>query len=253
MEGELEEQLRILVGVGLTGLLVLLRLDAFRFGTAEYDDESASGGWRGASRRLAWYGTGVALAVAIWYVFPTPVTTLHLGIGTDRTETLVLGLAFGGLGTLVAGLYAWLRYRRLRWPEYRHYPGAAANAIGTAFIDEACFRGAILGITLALGWPTDLAIAFQAVLYGITTRLGAPGRSRGMLLIALGTGVVAGFLTVWTGGIGASFVAHSMTRFATFVTTGHAGLVKPPGQEPEEAFAASQPPEGWEVVGEGDR
>jgi len=247
-----EDQLRILVAIGLTGLLVLLRLDAYRFGAAEYDDETASGGWRGASRRLAWYGTGIALAVAIWVVFPTPVTTLNLGIGTDRQESVVLGLLFGGLGTMVAVAYAWLRYRRLRWPEYRHYPGAAANALGTAFIDEVAFRGAILGITLALGWPTDIAIAFQAVLYGIATRLGAPGRSRGMLVIALGTGVVAGFLTVWTGGIGASFVAHSITRFATFVTTGHAGLVKPPGQEPEEAYAASLPPEGWEVVSEGD-
>jgi len=248
---ELEDQLRILVGIGLTGLLVLLRLDAFRFGAAEYDDQT--GGWRSAGRRLAWYATGVALVVAIWFVFPTPVTTLHLGIGADRVDALTLGLIFGGLGTLVAGLYAWLRYRRLRWPEYRHYPGAAANALGTAFIDEVAFRGAILGMTLALGWPTDVAIAFQAVLYGLATRLGAPGRSRGMLLIALGTGVVAGFLTVWTGGIGASFVAHSITRFATFVTTGHAGLVKPPGQEPEEAFAASLPPEGWEVVGEADQ
>ena len=250
---ELEDQLRILVGIGLTGLLVLLRLDAHRFGAAEYDDESDSGGWRGAGRRLAWYGTGVALAVAIWFVFPTPVTTLHLGIGVDREQSLVLGLLVGALGTLVAGLYAWLRYRRLRWPEYRHYPGAAANAIGTAFIDEVAFRGAILGMTLALGWPSDLAIAFQAVLYGLATRLGAPRRSRGMLLIALGTGVVAGVLTVWTGGIGASFVAHSMTRFATFVTTGHAGLVKPTGTEPEEVYAASLPPEGWEVVGEADQ
>lgn len=248
---ELEEQLRILVGVGLTGLLVLLRLDAHRFGAAEYDDQT--GGWRGAGRRLAWYATGVALAVAIWFVFPTPDTTLHLGIGADRQQALVLGLLFGGLGTLVAGLYAWLRYRRLRWPDYRYYPGAAANAIGTAFIDEVAFRGAILGMTLALGWPTDLAIAFQAVLYGLATRLGAPRRSRGMLLFALGTGVTAGFLTVWTGGIGAAFVAHAITRFATFVTTGHAGLVKPPGQEPEEAYAASLPPEGWEVVGEGDQ
>lgn len=248
----MEEQLRVLVGAGLTGLLVLLRLDAFRFGAAEYDDESDSGGWRGASRRLAWYGTGIALAIAIWYIFPSPVDTLNMGIGTDRQESLVLGLAFGGLGTLVAAGYAWFRYRRLRWPEYRHYPGAAANALGTAFIDEVAFRGAILGMTLALGWPTDLAIAFQAILYALATRLGAPGRSRGMLLISLLTGVTAGFLTVWTGGIGASFVAHAITRFATFVTTGHAGLVKPPGQEPEEAFANSLPPEGWEVVSEGD-
>ena len=110
----MEEQLRILVAIGLTGLLVLLRLDAHRFGAAEYDDDA--GGWRGASRRLAWYGTGVALALAIWFVFPTPIETLHLGIGIDRQQSLILGLAFGALGTLVAVAYAWFRYRRLRWP-----------------------------------------------------------------------------------------------------------------------------------------
>ena len=99
---ELEDQLRILVGVGLTGLLVLLRLDAYRFGAAEYDDESEL---RRLARRWPAAGVvrdGIALALAIWYVFPTPVTTLHLDIGTDRAETLILGLVFGGLGTLVA-------------------------------------------------------------------------------------------------------------------------------------------------------
>jgi hypothetical protein len=110
---DLEDQLRILVGVGLTGLLVLLRLDAYRFGAAEHDDESNSAAG-GAGRRLAWYGTGVALALAIWHVFLTPVTTLHPNIGADRVETLTLGLIFGGIGTLVAVVYAWLRYRRLR-------------------------------------------------------------------------------------------------------------------------------------------
>ena len=184
-------QLRILFGLGLTVLLVLLRLDAYRFGAAEYDDESNSGGWRGAGRRLAWYGDRRRPGAGHLVRLPDaghdappqhrhePRRDAHPGPRLRRHRDAAS-----------RSLYAWLRYRRLRWPEYRHYPGAAANAIGTAFIDEACFRGAILGITLALGWPTDLAIAFQAVLYGITTRLGAPGRSRGMLLIALGTGVV---------------------------------------------------------------
>ena len=248
----MEESLRILVTIGLTGLMVLLRLDAPRFGTAEYDDQTAPGGWRGGLRRLAWYGTGVALAAAIYVVFPAPVDVLHLGIGNDRAQAVALGLLFGAAGSAVAVAFAWLRYRRLRWPEYRHYPGAAANAIGTAFIDEVIFRGVILGMILALGWPADLAIAFQAVLYALVTRLGAPGRSRFMLLMALGTAVVAGLLTIVTSGIGAAIVGHAITRFATFVTTGHAGLVRPPGQEPEEAAAMNLPPEGWEVVRDAD-
>ena len=248
----MEEQLRVLVAIGLTGLLILLRLDAGRFGTAEYDDELAPGGWRNGLRRLGWYATGIALAVAIYEIHPAPITVLHLSTGEDRVGALVLGLLFGAAGTGAAAGFAWYRYRRLRPPEYRLYPGAALNAIGTAAIDEAVFRGALRGLTLALGWPVDVAIAFQAVLYALATRLGAPGRSRAMLLMSLVVGVVAGYLTVATGGIGAGLLGHAIIRFATFVTTGHAGQVRPVGEEPEEEADERLPPEGWEVVSEGD-
>ncbi|MFI5254482.1 MAG: type II CAAX prenyl endopeptidase Rce1 family protein [Candidatus Limnocylindrales bacterium] len=244
----MEEQLRALVVAGLTGLLILLRLDAGRFGSAEYDDESAPGGWRNALRRWGWYGLGVVLAIGIYELYPTPVSTLHLSTGEDRLGMILLGLMGGALGTAGATAFAWFRYQRLRLPEYRSYPGAAVNAIGTAFIDEVTFRGALLGLTLAAGWPADLAIAFQAVLYALCTRLGAPGRSHAMLGISLIVGIATGLLTVATGGIGAGLLAHAITRFAIFVTTGHAGQVQPPGTEIEEVAAERLPPEGWQVV-----
>jgi hypothetical protein len=247
-----EDQLRIFVVAGLAGLLILLRLDAGRFGTAEYDDETASGGWRTSLRRLSWYGLGVLLAVGVYELHPTPISTLHLTTGDDRLAMLVLGLLVGAAGTVGATAFAWFRYRRLRLPDYRHYPGAAANAIGTAFIDEVTFRGAVLGLTLAAGWPTDLAVAFQAVLFALATRLGAPGRSHVMLLISLVIGVVTALMTLATGGIGAGMLGHAITRFAIFVTTGHAGQVRPPGTEMEEVAAERLPPEGWQVVSEED-
>lgn len=244
----MEDLLRTLVVAGLVGLLFLLRLDAARFGTAEYDDETAHGGWRSGLRRLAWYGVGIALAVVVYELHPTPVSTLHLTIGEDRLGALVLGLAMGAAGTGLAAAFAWLRYRRFRLPEYGSYPGAALNALGTAFIDEVTFRGAILGLTLAAGWPADLAIAFQAVLYALATRLGARGRSRAMLLISLAVGVVTALATTATGGIGAGLLGHAITRFAIFVTTGHAGQIRARGDEDEEIAAERLPPDGWEVV-----
>ena len=48
----MEAQIRILLVVAHALLLILLRFDAYRFGTAEYDDESAPGDWRDGSRRL---------------------------------------------------------------------------------------------------------------------------------------------------------------------------------------------------------
>jgi hypothetical protein len=248
----MEDQLRILVVAGLTGLLILLRLDAGRFGTAEYDDEAAPGGWHNGLRRFGWYGVGIVLAVGVYELHPAPISTLHLTTGDDRLAMILLGLLAGAAGMAGATAFAWFRYRRLRLPEYRHYPGAAVNAIGTAFIDEVTFRGALLGLTLAASWPAHLAIAFQAVLYALATRLGAPGRSHVMVGISLLIGLVTALLTLATGGIGAGLLGHAITRFAIFVTTGHAGQVRPPGTEMEEVAAGRLPPEGWQVVSDED-
>ena len=250
----MEESLRSLVVIAFTGLLVLLRFDAFRFSAAEYDDELAPGGWRNAAKRFAWYGLGLLLAFAIWRIHPSPVADLHLGIGDNRTRALVLGLGFGVAGTFVAAAFAWFRYRRFRFPQIRYYPGAFFNSVGTAIIDEVCFRGAILGLlVVGVGLPVDMAIIAQAVLYGLATRLGAPGRSRIMLAMFVGLGLVAGLLTIETGGIGAALVGHAITRFAIFITTGHAGQIRPLGEEPEEEEAERLPPEGWEIVRDSDR
>ena len=249
----MEDQLRTLLAVAFTGLLILLRFDAARFGAAEYDDEAAPGGWRNGLRRSTWYALAVALVAAIYFIHPRPISELHLTPGSDRVLAIFLGLAFGLLGLLVAAGFAWLRYQRFRLPSWRLYPGAVANSLGTALLDEVCFRGALMGMLLALTWPAELAIAFQAILYGLATRLGAPGRSHAMLAISLGLAVAAGWLTIWTAGIGAAFVGHAITRFAIFVTTGHAGQVRPPGHEPEEEEAERRPPEGWEIVRESDR
>ena len=242
------ETIKFLIFIAFVGLLLLLRFDAARFGTAEYDDETAPGGLRTWLRRLAWYGLGAGLVYAIYRIYPLPISVLHLDLGTDRQQAVGLGLVFGLGGTLVAILFAWYRYRRFRLPRAREYPGAAINCIGTAFLDEALFRGIILGLLLGYQWPIELAIAFQVIVYGLATRLGAPGRSLGMLAISIGLAVVAGYLTVQTAGIGAAFVGHAIARFAIFLATGHAGQILPAGHEPEEEVGQSLPPDGWEIV-----
>lgn len=244
----MEDTIRALVVIGFTCLLVLLRLDAYAFGAAEYDDESAPGGWRAGGVRLAWYVVGLAIAAVMLFVAPPSLGALGLSVGSDRVGALLLGILAGILGTGVAVSFAWYRYRRLRLPDVALYPGAIANSIGTALVDEICFRGAVMGLLLAAGAGSGVALVGQTLLYGLATRLGAPGRSHSMLLIFLGLGFVAGLLTLWTGGVAAAIVGHALTRFAIFVCTGHPGQVRPPGLEPEEAAAERLPPEGWEVV-----
>ncbi len=239
-----------LVFLAFAGLLILLRFDAHRFGTAEYDDEDSPGGWRDDVRRLTWYALGIALIAAIYVIHPRPVGVFRLTFGTERAFSVAAGLAFGSLGTAVAVAFAVYRYGRFRLPAPGHYPRALLNSMGTAFIDEAAFRGIVMGALLAFGWPLHYAIAFQAMLYALATRLGAPGRSRTMLVIFLAVGAIAGWLTWATGGIAAAFLGHAITRFAFFVCTGHAGQIEVSGYEPEELAGQDLPPQGWHVVDE---
>ncbi|HYN68931.1 MAG TPA: CPBP family intramembrane glutamic endopeptidase [Candidatus Eisenbacteria bacterium] len=242
----MEQTLRVLIALGLTLLLVLLRLDAQRFGAAEYD-EPVGGRPQSVIRRLAWYGIGVVGVVAILFVHPSPGIDLHLTVG-NPLGAVVFGLAFGAAGVAQAVALAGLRYRRLRFPDFAAYPGAMANQVATAFIDEATFRGALFGYLLWTGINPNLAIVVQALVYVLATRLGAPGRDRNLFILTMVIGLVGGWITLVTGGIGASFLAHAITRIAVFLTTGHAGQPAPLGRETEEIAKTRATPDGWRVV-----
>lgn len=245
---DLVELARVLITVGLMLLLVLLRLDAERFGTAEYYEATAVGERPRLRRRIGWYGLAVGIVVVMAYVHPAPSRDLFLGSG-DRLGAVLGGFVYGAVGIGQALAFAWLRYHRVRLPDTGSYPGALINSTATAFIDEATFRGAIFGLMLSVGVDATAANAFQAVLYALSTRLGAPKRDRYLLVLALVMGLVGGWLTAVTGGIAAAFLGHAITRFAVFLCTGHIGQTRPRGAEPEEIEARRRPPKGWRVIG----
>src|SRR4249919_4044676 len=226
----------------------MLRLDAEKFGTAEYYEATRDGARPKLRRRIAWYGMGFGLVVALLFIHPSPQRDLYLGSG-DRLEAVLGGIAYGLLGILVAVAFATYRYHRIRFPDLASYPGALLNSTATAFIDEATFRGALLGLMLIAGVNPTLANFTQAILYTLVTRLGAPGRDRYLLILTLGIGLLGGWLTVATGGIAAAFLGHAITRFAVFLTTGHIGQTKPRGREVEEIDKRHRPPDGWRVIG----
>lgn len=240
--------IEFLLVVGLTGLLYLLRLDAQRFGVAEYDDSDRKSDWRSWLRRVSWYALGIALLLMIYWLYPQPVSVLHLDLGPDRERALIYGLAAGVGGIVLAFLFAWFRYGGFRLPGPGAYPGAVLNSVGTAVIDEALFRGVLLGLLLHQGLSVPVAIAIQAVLYGVATRLWTKGRSRGMLFIDLVIAVVGGWLVVETLGIGAAVVGHAITRFGVFLATGHSDQARPIGWEPEEVAGRALPPKGWDLA-----
>jgi len=238
---------RTLIAVGLALLLVMLRLEAANFGAAEYDDP-IDGRMPSLRRRIAWYSIGLVLVTGIFVVHPSPQQDFALASG-DRSLAVLYGLAYAAIGTAIALGVAYYRYRRLRFPDVWSYPGALLNAVVTALIDEVAFRGAILGLLLLSGIDPTAANAIQAILYALATRLGAPGRNRWMLVMALGVGLAGGWVTAVTGGIAAAFFGHTATRFAVFLATGHAGQFLPKGREEEEIEAKRRPPSGWSVIG----
>ncbi len=244
----MEETLRGLVTVGLALLLVLLRFDAERFGAAEYAERGRDGSVSSVRRRLAWYALGIAGIVAILYIHMDPQRDLFLGSG-DRLPALLGGFVYGAIGTGQAVAFAWLRYHHLRLPNPSSYPGALLNAIATAFVDEAVFRGVVFGVLLVGGTDPTVANLAQALLYALATRLGAPGRDRYMLVLTILMGLAGGWLTAATGGIAAAFLGHAVTRFAVFLATGHAGQVALRGRETEDIERRRRPPDGWRVIG----
>ena len=238
------ETVRIAVAGGFFMLLVLLRFEAEKFGAAEYDEPKSrfrTGLWT----RLSWYVLGLGLVAAIYLVHPYPHDDLYLVSG-HREDVLLFGFVLAVLGASQAGAFAWFRYGDLRLPPARAYPGAGLNVLATSVIDEAVFRGALLGTLVTIGVPGGTAVVLQAVIYVLVTRLGASGRHPYMLLLALGIGLGAGWATLNTGGIGAAILGHAVTSFALFVCTGHAGQVTLRGREPEELERRRRAPEGWQ-------
>jgi membrane protease YdiL (CAAX protease family) len=237
------ETVRILVASGFFMLLLFLRLEASRFGAAEYDEPGKRG--VGPLTRLGWYGIGLGLLAAIYVVHPAPHDVLFLVIG-HRTEVVTYGAVLALPGLAQAAGFAWLRYGYLRLPPARAYPGAAVNSIATAIIDEATFRGVLLGALLTIGLPDGGTVLIAAVFYVLSTRLAAPGHHAYPFLLALVMGIAFGWATIASGGIGAAIIGHAVTTFAVFVCTGHSGQVPRAGFEPEEIALRGRPPVGWQ-------
>jgi hypothetical protein len=247
----MENELRILVTFGICLLLVMLRLEAEKFGAAEYDEATTDGRPPALRWRLTWYLIGLVLIFVADLIHPNAAGGLFLRLG-DGLEAVIYGVAFAAVGTLQAVAFAWLRYRRLRLPPQTLYPGALLNSIATAFVDEVTFRGLLLAFLIGFGLDPSTSNIAQAVLYAIATRLGARGRDPYMLVLILIVGLFSGWLTIITGGIGAAFLGHAVTRFAVFLATGHAGRVAPPGLESEDIERRRRLPAGWRAIGAED-
>ena len=237
------DTVRVLVACGFCMLLLMLRLEAQRFGAAEFNE---SGKQRvGLWTRLSWYLMAAFLLAAVYVIHPAPHDVLFMLVG-HRAEAVEFGLAIAALGVAQAAAFAWLRYGGLRLPPASAYPSASLNIVGTAIVDELIFRGILLGTLSAMGFADGSAILLATLAYVLATRMAAPGRHPYMMLMSFGMGLAYGWATLATGGLGAAIIGHVATAFAVFVCTGHGGQIPKAGQEPEDVAARTRMPAGWE-------
>src|SRR5438093_3334008 len=164
------------IAIGLLLLLVLLRLDAERFGAAEYDEATRDGRRPALRRRIGWYLVGFGLIAVAALIHPTP-SDLFLTLG-DRFQVILYGFGYGLVGIAQAIAFAYMRYRHLRLPDVLSYPGSIINTVATAFIDEATFRGLLLGFILLTALDPTAANIMQAPVYAPATPVRAPARPR---------------------------------------------------------------------------
>ena len=120
--GDIPDALRVLMALGLSAFLVMLRFDAERFNAAEYDDVDRWGNKPSIVRRLAWYTLGIGGILAVLWIHPAPAQDLFLGLG-DRLSAVMLGLAYGAIGTAIALGIALYRYHTVRLPPVASLPG----------------------------------------------------------------------------------------------------------------------------------
>ena len=234
------EQLQLILFFGFATLMLILRLDAKRFGAAEWDDQS--GGWRAFAPRLTWYAAGLALGLLVFAFHPRPVAELNLSLSPDRGEALLYGVLYGAGGIIAAFALAFIRFGGLHLPRPGRYPGGVVSAIGTAFFDEFLFRGVLLGLLLSLALPDWLAIGIAALIYAGGIRAVSSGQGLFPALLALVVGIVGGALVILTGGIAAAIIGHAITRFAMFLTMDpESTRVKPVLAPSTSAIATGQP------------
>ena len=161
------ESPRLSIAIGLALLLVMLRLDAERFGTAEYYEATRDGERPKLRRRMAWYGLGVG-ARRGHPVRPSGARSRRsssaraTGSGRSSAGSPMAWLGVGDRGRLRDRSATTASASRTPWS----YPGALLNSIATAFIDEVGVpRRALRAAARRPASTRPVANLIQALLY----------------------------------------------------------------------------------------
>ena len=208
------DSLRLAIALGLTLFLVLLRFDSERITRSDYFRYRTP--WMGP---VSYYVLVIGFAIGIAVILPSGREQLFL-TGGNPDKMLVVMLLFTAIALLNGVALAFLRYGSILPLPIELLPtrvlGAAANAIS----EELQFRSIVLGLLIFAGVEAGLAIAFQALVYGLVHRRLWRERDWYFLVGSVLLGWAAGVATVQTGSIIPAIVGHFAVTMSLFAFAG---------------------------------
>lgn len=208
------DSLRLAIALGLTLFLVLLRFDSERITRSDYFRYRTP--WMGP---VSYYVLVIGFAIGIAVILPSGREQLFL-TGGNPDNMLVVMLLFTAIALLNGVALAFLRYGSILPLPIELLPtrvlGAAANAIS----EELQFRSIVLGLLIFAGVEAGLAIAVQALVYGLVHRRLWRERDWYFLVGSVLLGWAGGVATVETGSVIPAIVGHFAVTMSLFAFAG---------------------------------
>lgn len=208
------DSLRLAIALGLTLFLVLLRFDSERIMRSDYFRYRTP--WLGP---VSYYILVIGFALGIAVILPSGREQLFL-TGGDSDAMLPIMLLFVVVALLNAIGFAFLRYGGILPLPIELLPTRVLGAAASAVAEELQFRSIVLGMLIFAGLDAGLAIAIQALVYGLAHRRLWRERDWYFLIGSVLLGWAAGVATVQTGSVIPAIVGHFAVTMSFFAFAG---------------------------------
>ncbi len=212
--GEFGDALRQAIAIGMTVFMVVLRFDQERIMRSDYFQSRSR--WMGP---LSYYGLVLLFTAGIILILPSGRASLFL-VGGDVSEIFPAMLLFAVVGILNGAALALLRFRALIPLPLEMLPSRSLAAGLNAVAEELQFRSVILGLMIAGGLDPGLAVALQAVLFGLAHRRVWRERDWYFVAVAFLLGYACGMVTINTGTVIPAMVGHFAVTMGIFAFAG---------------------------------
>jgi hypothetical protein len=212
--GDFGDSLRLAIAIGMTVFMVVLRFDQERIMRSDYFQSRSR--WMGP---LSYYGLVLIFTAGIILILPDGRAALFL-VGGDVGEIFPVMFLFAVVGILNGAALALLRFRSFIPLPLEMLPSRSVAAGLNAVAEELQFRSVILGLMLVGGLNPAIAVALQAVLFGLAHRRVWRERDWYFVAVAFLLGYACGMVTINTGTVIPAMVGHFAVTMGIFAFAG---------------------------------